>query len=132
MVRVTFCVRRLRAPRLDFKQSLEQGVQGAECILQIVLYMWSSLTRYEHISCCMIQPNAAATVFPSCCDHGPAECGKLSRDNLQKIKCGTLRKLHPLSLFRSRKMQHFCASQNYRSLAFVRSLALYNRCATDA
>ena len=57
-----------------------------------------------------------------------AECGKLSRGNLRKIKCGTFRKLSPccFSAFRSRKIPHFRGSQNYRSLA------LHNRCATDA
>jgi len=56
-----------------------------------------------------------------------AECGKLSRGNLRKIKCGTFRKLpRRFSAFRSRKIPHFRGSQNYRSFA------LHNRFATDA
>jgi len=57
-----------------------------------------------------------------------AECRKLSRGNLRKIKCRTFRKFPRcrFSTFRSRKIPHFHWSQNYRSLA------LHNRCATDA
>ena len=69
-------------------------------------------------------PSLGVLVF---CGMRIAECGKLSRGNLRKIKCGTFRKLpRRFSAFRSLKILHFRGSQNYRSLA------LHHRCATDA
>ena len=57
-----------------------------------------------------------------------AECGKLSRGNLRKISCGTFCKLPLIASPHSaaEKNPHFRGLQNYRSLA------LYNRCETDA
>ena len=82
------------------------------------------------LALCIASQCTNHTGLALCIDSSFAECGKLSRGNLWKIKCGTFRKLpHTpcrFSAFRNRKMPHFRGSQNYRSLA------LHSRCATDA
>ena len=101
MVRVTFCLRRLWAPILDFRRVIWTRVAGGwMCSAHCLVYdnkIWTHFLLYDTAECCcrsfsiMLRPRAWVGYF--------AECGKLSRDNLQKFKCGTLRKLHPLSLF---------------------------------
>ena len=56
-----------------------------------------------------------------------AECGKLSRGNLRKIKCGTFRKL-PLSLFRNPQPKN-SAFPRMAKLPFARiAQQMCNRC----
>ena len=52
-----------------------------------------------------------------------ADCGKLSRGNLRKIKCGTFRKL-PLIAFPHSAAEKFCISAD-------RKTTVRSRCTTD-